>query len=186
MRLIWARGYDTPRLIGAPPSPPPHPLDLPSRLDIVTTFIRVAKSYNMPEYLELLFNRPLQPPCSLCPTGKGACTCVCVTKDCKCAEAAYTEQANKALHPAKSLVVLGLRRAPGRVGSVLISDSGSARCTWWRDWCLFCELTGRAGAVLGQQEIGFCHMRVVDGNTSLLQLCGLLAKLCKVATTAKP
>mmetsp|Transcript_15744 Transcript_15744/g.34111 ORF Transcript_15744/g.34111 Transcript_15744/m.34111 type:complete len:344 (-) Transcript_15744:438-1469(-) len=36
------------------------------------------------------------------------------------------------------------------------------------------------------KEIGFCHMRVVDGNTSLLQLCGLLAKLCKVAATAKP
>mmetsp|Transcript_11401 Transcript_11401/g.15550 ORF Transcript_11401/g.15550 Transcript_11401/m.15550 type:complete len:344 (+) Transcript_11401:159-1190(+) len=36
------------------------------------------------------------------------------------------------------------------------------------------------------KEIGFCHMRIADGSTSFLQLCGLLAKLCKVAATAKP
>lgn len=31
------------------------------------------------------------------------------------------------------------------------------------------------------KEIGFTHMRIVDGLTSLLQLSGLLAKLCQVA-----
>ena len=28
------------------------------------------------------------------------------------------------------------------------------------------------------KEIGFCHMRVLDGLDSLLQLSGLIAKLC--------
>jgi len=36
------------------------------------------------------------------------------------------------------------------------------------------------------REIGFCHMRICDGSTSFLQLCGLLAKLCKTAAAAKP
>lgn len=35
------------------------------------------------------------------------------------------------------------------------------------------------------REIGFAHMRIADGNTSFLQVCGLLAKLCKVAAAAK-
>ena len=38
------------------------------------------------------------------------------------------------------------------------------------------------------KEIGQCHMRVLDGLDSLLQLSGLVAKLCVVATSkgAKP
>ena len=32
------------------------------------------------------------------------------------------------------------------------------------------------------KEIGFCHMRVLDGLDSLLQLSGLVAKMCCVAT----
>ena len=28
------------------------------------------------------------------------------------------------------------------------------------------------------KEIGFCHMRILDGLDSLLQLSGLIAKLC--------
>ena len=32
------------------------------------------------------------------------------------------------------------------------------------------------------KEIGFCHMRILDGLDSLLQLSGLLAKLCVQAT----
>ena len=28
------------------------------------------------------------------------------------------------------------------------------------------------------KEIGFCHMRVLDGLDTLLQLSGLIAKLC--------
>lgn len=35
------------------------------------------------------------------------------------------------------------------------------------------------------KEIGFCHMRIADGVGSLLQLSGLLAKLCKVREKAK-
>lgn len=31
------------------------------------------------------------------------------------------------------------------------------------------------------KEIGFCHMRVLDGLDSLLQLSGLIAKLCVTA-----
>ena len=31
------------------------------------------------------------------------------------------------------------------------------------------------------KEIGFCHMRVLDGLDSLLQLNGLVAKLCNCA-----
>ena len=31
------------------------------------------------------------------------------------------------------------------------------------------------------QEIGFCHMRVLDGLDTLLQLSGLIAKLCVTA-----
>jgi hypothetical protein len=41
------------------------------------------------------------------------------------------------------------------------------------------------GVPLPFQEIGVTHMRVVEGLTSKLQLDGLLARLCKVAT-AKP
>lgn len=32
------------------------------------------------------------------------------------------------------------------------------------------------------KEIGFCHMRIGDGVNSRLQLSGMLAKLCKIAT----
>ena len=32
------------------------------------------------------------------------------------------------------------------------------------------------------KEIGFCHMRVLDGLDSLMQLSGLVAKLCVTAT----
>ena len=35
------------------------------------------------------------------------------------------------------------------------------------------------------REVGFCHMRVGDGVSSLLQLSGLLAKLCRVSEAAK-
>ena len=35
------------------------------------------------------------------------------------------------------------------------------------------------------REIGFAHMRVGDGVNSLLQMAGLVAKLCKVAERAK-
>ena len=31
------------------------------------------------------------------------------------------------------------------------------------------------------KEIGFCHMRVLDGLDSLLQMTGLVAKLCCTA-----
>ena len=31
------------------------------------------------------------------------------------------------------------------------------------------------------KEIGFCHMRVLDGLDSLLQMSGLIAKLCVTA-----
>lgn len=31
------------------------------------------------------------------------------------------------------------------------------------------------------QEIGFTHLRIVEGINSLLQLSGLLARLCKVS-----
>ena len=31
------------------------------------------------------------------------------------------------------------------------------------------------------KEIGFCHMRVLDGLDTLLQLSGLVAKLCVTA-----
>ena len=31
------------------------------------------------------------------------------------------------------------------------------------------------------KEIGFCHMRVLDGLDTLLQLTGLVAKLCVTA-----
>ena len=34
------------------------------------------------------------------------------------------------------------------------------------------------------KEIGFCHMRVGDGVNSLLQVAGLLAKMCRVATSS--
>lgn len=30
------------------------------------------------------------------------------------------------------------------------------------------------------REIGFCHMRVLEGSGGLLQLSGALAKLCKI------
>ncbi|BBN14321.1 replication factor C subunit 2/4 [Marchantia polymorpha subsp. ruderalis] len=35
------------------------------------------------------------------------------------------------------------------------------------------------------REVGFAHMRIADGVGSLLQLAGLLAKLCKARTRAK-
>ena len=35
------------------------------------------------------------------------------------------------------------------------------------------------------REIGFCHMRVGDGVNSLLQLAGLVAKLCRIAGEAR-
>lgn len=35
------------------------------------------------------------------------------------------------------------------------------------------------------QEVGFAHMRISDGVVSLLQLSGLLAKLCLVKEKAK-
>jgi len=31
------------------------------------------------------------------------------------------------------------------------------------------------------KEIGFCHVRILDGLDSLLQLSGLIAKLCVTA-----
>jgi hypothetical protein len=34
------------------------------------------------------------------------------------------------------------------------------------------------------QEVGFAHMRIADGVGSLLQLTGLLAKLCKARNKA--
>lgn len=36
------------------------------------------------------------------------------------------------------------------------------------------------------KEIGFAHMRIGDGNDSLLQLTGLAARLCTIASGAKP
>lgn len=33
------------------------------------------------------------------------------------------------------------------------------------------------------KEIGLTHMRIVDGSNSLLQMSGLLARLCLVATS---
>ncbi|KAK3251451.1 Subunit of heteropentameric Replication factor C (RF-C) [Cymbomonas tetramitiformis] len=36
------------------------------------------------------------------------------------------------------------------------------------------------------REIGFTHVRITDGVGTFLQLCGMLAKLCKVAANAKP
>jgi replication factor C subunit 2/4 len=33
------------------------------------------------------------------------------------------------------------------------------------------------------KEIGFAHMRIMDGYQSLLQLAGLIAKLCQVKTS---
>lgn len=35
------------------------------------------------------------------------------------------------------------------------------------------------------QEIGYAHMRIVQGTSSLLQLSGLLAKLCSKAMETK-
>ncbi|KAK9809296.1 hypothetical protein WJX73_002570 [Symbiochloris irregularis] len=35
------------------------------------------------------------------------------------------------------------------------------------------------------REVGFCHMRILDGVNSRLQLSGLLAKLCKISFNAK-
>ena len=35
------------------------------------------------------------------------------------------------------------------------------------------------------KEIGFAHMRVVQGASSLLQMAGLLAKLCRVSETVQ-
>jgi hypothetical protein len=32
----------------------------------------------------------------------------------------------------------------------------------------------------GEQEIGFTHMRIADGVTSLLQLTGLMSRLCQI------
>lgn len=40
-------------------------------------------------------------------------------------------------------------------------------------------------AVGPSQEVGFCQMRIAEGLNSLLQLTGLLAKLCKVAIKGK-
>ena len=37
----------------------------------------------------------------------------------------------------------------------------------------------------GPQEIGFCQMRIGDGVNSLLQLSGLLAKLCKITLKSR-
>ena len=34
------------------------------------------------------------------------------------------------------------------------------------------------------KEIGFCHMRILDGLDTLLQLSGMIAKLCCVAANA--
>ncbi|CAI5965924.1 unnamed protein product [Closterium sp. NIES-64] len=36
------------------------------------------------------------------------------------------------------------------------------------------------------REVGFCHMRIADGVGSVLQLSGLMAKLCKIARNAAP
>lgn len=35
------------------------------------------------------------------------------------------------------------------------------------------------------QEIGLTHMRIIQGINSLLQLSGLLAKLCKISTAGE-
>lgn len=32
------------------------------------------------------------------------------------------------------------------------------------------------------KEIGLTHLRIVEGSNSLLQMSGLLARLCKIAT----
>jgi replication factor C subunit 2/4 len=34
------------------------------------------------------------------------------------------------------------------------------------------------------KQIGFCHMRAAEGVNSMLQLDGLLAKLCRTASAA--
>jgi hypothetical protein len=39
--------------------------------------------------------------------------------------------------------------------------------------------------VVRMQEVGFAHMRIADGVGTLLQLSGLLAKLCKVRERCK-
>ena len=35
------------------------------------------------------------------------------------------------------------------------------------------------------KEIGFCHMRIVEGCSSLLQLAALVARMCKLAKETK-
>lgn len=35
------------------------------------------------------------------------------------------------------------------------------------------------------REIGFCHMRIAEGLDTILQLTGLLAKLCETAERCK-
>ena len=47
---------------------------------------------------------------------------------------------------------------------------------------LSCTLTSRCVCL---QEVGFCHMRIVEGVNSRLQLSGLLAKLCQAAIRSR-
>lgn len=46
-------------------------------------------------------------------------------------------------------------------------------------------LTKAPHELLMNQEVGFAHMRIADGVGTLLQLSGLLAKLCKIREKCK-
>lgn len=40
--------------------------------------------------------------------------------------------------------------------------------------------------MLGVQEIGWTHMRILEGVGTLVQLAGLLARLCKLVRAVSP